>query len=110
MRQRIAVDMAGPTTKTQMIGQDVAMPVALAPPHADGEIRRRGPPRFGVPGHALDHVHLTEDVAAHTTKPFWFQVYTLKDDDFMRRLFERGVSFGGADMPFLMSLCRWPRS
>ena len=30
-----------------------------------------------------------EDVAEHTTKPFWFQVYTLKDDDFMRRLFER---------------------
>jgi L-lactate dehydrogenase (cytochrome) len=97
LRQRIAVDMAGRTTKTRMIGQDVAMPVALAPvgltgmQSADGEIKAaRAAEKFGVP-YTLSTMSICsiEDVAAHTTQPFWFQVYTLKDDDFMRRLFER---------------------
>ena len=93
LRQRIAVDMAGRTTKTKMIGQDVAMPVALAPvgltgmQNADGEIKAaRAAEKFGVP-YTLSTMSICsiEDVAAHTTKPFWFQIYTLKDDDFMRR-------------------------
>jgi L-lactate dehydrogenase (cytochrome) len=97
LRQRIAVDMAGRTTKSQMIGEDVAMPVALAPvgltgmQHADGEIlAAKAAEKFGVP-FTLSTMSICsiEDVAAHTSKPFWFQVYTLKDDDFMRRLFER---------------------
>jgi L-lactate dehydrogenase (cytochrome) len=97
LRQRIAVDMAGRTTKTQMIGEDVAMPVALAPvgltgmQHADGEIlAAKAAERFGVP-FTLSTMSICsiEDVAAHTSRPFWFQVYTLKDDDFMRRLFDR---------------------
>ena len=97
LRQRIAVDMAGRTTKTQMIGEDVAMPVALAPvgltgmQHADGEIlAAKAAEKFGVP-FTLSTMSICsiEDVAAHTSRPFWFQVYTLKDLDFMRRLFER---------------------
>ncbi|MCC5999788.1 MAG: alpha-hydroxy-acid oxidizing protein, partial [Pararhodobacter sp.] len=97
LRQRVAVDMAGRSTASTMIGQDVAMPVALAPvgltgmQSADGEIKAaRAAERFGVP-FTLSTMSICsiEDVAAHTTKPFWFQVYTLKDDDFMRRLFER---------------------
>jgi L-lactate dehydrogenase (cytochrome) len=97
LRQRIAVDMAGRTTKSQMIGEDVAMPVALAPvgltgmQHADGEIlAAKAAEKFGVP-FTLSTMSICsiEDVAAHTSRPFWFQVYTLKDDDFMRRLFDR---------------------
>jgi L-lactate dehydrogenase (cytochrome) len=97
LRQRIAVDMAGRTTRTQMIGEDVAMPVALAPvgltgmQSADGEIKAaRAAEKFGVP-FTLSTMSICsiEDVAAHTSRPFWFQVYTLKDDDFMRRLFDR---------------------
>lgn len=97
IRQRVAVDMTGRSTKTQMIGQDVAMPVALAPVGltgmqcADGEIKAaRAAEKFGVP-FTLSTMSICsiEDVASHTTKPFWFQVYTLKDDDFMKRLFER---------------------
>lgn len=97
LRQRVAVDMTGRNTKTQMLGQDVAMPVGLAPvgltgmQSADGEIKAaRAAEKFGVP-FTLSTMSICsiEDVAAHTTKPFWFQVYTLKDDDFMRRLFER---------------------
>jgi L-lactate dehydrogenase (cytochrome) len=97
LRQRVAVDMDNRTTRSRMIGQEVAMPVALAPvgltgmQHADGEIKAaRAAEAFGVP-FCLSTMSICsiEDVAAHTTKPFWFQVYTLKDDDFMRRLFER---------------------
>ena len=102
LRQRIAVDMDGRTTETQMVGEDVAMPVALAPvgltgmQNADGEIKAaRAAEKFGVP-FCLSTMSICsiEDVAEHTTKPFWFQVYTLKDDDFMKRLFDRAREAG----------------
>ncbi len=96
-RQRVAVDMTGRSTATRMIGEDVAMPVALAPVGltgmqcADGEIKAaKAAEKFGVP-FTLSTMSICsiEDVATHTTKPFWFQVYTLKDDDFMINLLER---------------------
>ena len=96
-RQKIAVNMEGRSTETTMIGHPVSMPVALAPVGltgmqcADGEIKAaRAAERFGVP-FTLSTMSICsiEDVAEHTDKPFWFQVYTLKDDDFMRRLMER---------------------
>ncbi len=97
LRQRVAVDMSGRSTATKMIGEDVTMPVALAPVGltgmqcADGEIKAaKAAEKFGVP-FVLSTMSICsiEDVAMHTTKPFWFQVYTLNDDDFMRRLLER---------------------
>ena len=97
LRQRVAIDMSNRSTASQMIGQDVSMPVALAPVGltgmqcADGEIKAaRAAEAFGVP-FTLSTMSICsiEDVADHTTKPFWFQVYTLKDDDFMQRLFDR---------------------
>jgi len=96
-RQRVAVDMAGRSTAATMIGEEVAMPTALAPVgltgmmSADGEIKAaRAAETFGVP-YSLSTMSICsiEDVAEHTTKPFWFQVYTLKDTDFMQRLFDR---------------------
>lgn len=96
-RQRVAIDMTNRTTATKMLGQDVSMPVALAPvgltgmQHADGEIHAaRAAEKFGVP-FTLSTLSICsiEDVAAATTKPFWFQVYTLTDDDFMQRLMDR---------------------
>lgn len=97
LRQKIAVDMSGRSTASTMLGEPVAMPTALAPvgltgmQRADGEIKAaRAAEKFGVP-FTLSTMSICsiEDVAAHTTKPFWFQVYTLRDDDFMRRLFDR---------------------
>ena len=97
LRQRVAVDMSGRSTRSTMVGQEVAMPVALAPvgltgmQRADGEIKAaRAAEAFGVP-FTLSTMSICsiEDVASHTKKPFWFQVYTLKDDDFMKRLFAR---------------------
>ena len=97
LRQRIAVDMADRSTASKMVGQDVAMPVALAPvglcgmQSADGEIKAaRAAEKFGVP-FTLSTMSICsiEDVASHTNAPFWFQVYTLKDDEFMKRLFAR---------------------
>ncbi len=97
LRQRVALDMDNRSTASTMIGQDVAMPVGLAPvgltgmQHADGEIKAaRAAEKFGVP-FTLSTMSICsiEDVAENTEKPFWMQVYTLKDDDFMQRLFDR---------------------
>ncbi|MEM9247924.1 MAG: alpha-hydroxy acid oxidase [Pseudomonadota bacterium] len=102
LRQRIARDMDNRTTAGTMIGQDVSMPVGLAPVGltgmqcADGEIKAaRAAEKFGVP-FTLSTMSICsiEQVAAKTSKPFWFQVYTLKDDDFMRRLIERAKAAG----------------
>jgi len=97
LRQRVAVDMSGRSTASQMIGQDVTMPVALAPvgltgmQHADGEIKAaRAAEAFGVPFTlSTMSINSIEDVAEATTKPFWFQLYTMKDEDYVRRLIER---------------------
>jgi len=97
LRQRVAIDMTGRSTASQMIGQNVSMPVGLAPvgmtgmQSADGEIKAaRAAERFGVP-FTLSTLSICsiEDVAENTEEPFWMQVYTLKDDDFMQRLFDR---------------------
>jgi L-lactate dehydrogenase (cytochrome) len=97
LRQRVAVNMENRSTRAQMIGQDVAMPVALAPTgltgmqHADGEIlAARAAEKFGVP-FTLSTMSICsiEDIAANTTKPFWFQVYMMRDRDFVARLIER---------------------
>lgn len=97
LRQRVAADMSNRTTATQMIGEDVSMPVALAPvgmtgmQHADGEIlAARAAEKFGVP-YTLSTMSICsiEDVAENTTKPFWFQLYTMRDEDYVRRLIER---------------------
>ncbi|WP_372674911.1 L-lactate dehydrogenase [Aquicoccus sp.] len=97
LRQRVAVDMSNRSTSTQMIGQDVAMPVALAPvgltgmQHADGEIKAaRAAEAFGVPFTlSTMSINSIEDVAAATSKPFWFQLYTMKDQGFVSSLIQR---------------------
>ncbi|CAM5200948.1 L-lactate dehydrogenase (Cytochrome) OS=Castellaniella defragrans OX=75697 GN=HNR28_002516 PE=3 SV=1 [Castellaniella defragrans] len=96
-RQRVAVDISHRSIRTRMLGQDVAMPVAIAPTgltgmqHADGEIlAARAAERFGVP-FTLSTMSICsiEDVAAHTTQPFWFQLYVMRDRDFIGRLIDR---------------------
>ncbi|MDQ2990160.1 MAG: alpha-hydroxy-acid oxidizing protein, partial [Pseudomonadota bacterium] len=96
-RQRVAVNLENRSLRSTMIGQDVSMPVALAPTgltgmqHADGEIHAaRAAEKFGVP-FTLSTMSICsiEDVAANTTKPFWFQLYVMKDRPFIERLIER---------------------
>ena len=97
LRQRVAVDMTGRTTATKMIGQDVAMPVALAPvgstgmQHADGEIlAARAAEKFGVPFTlSTMSVCSIEAVAENTTKPFWFQLYVMRDEKFVKNIIRR---------------------
>ncbi|MEW5879860.1 MAG: alpha-hydroxy acid oxidase [Pseudomonadota bacterium] len=97
LRQRVAVNMEGRSLRSTMAGQEVAMPVALAPTgltgmqHADGEIlAARAAEKFGVP-FTLSTMSICsiEDVAAHTTRPFWFQLYVMRDRGFIERLIER---------------------
>ena len=97
LRQRVAINMENRNTRSTMVGQDVAMPVALAPvgstgmQHADGEIlAARAAEKFGVP-FTLSTLSICsiEDVAANTTQPFWFQLYVMRDRAFIERLIER---------------------
>ncbi|KPA20203.1 L-lactate dehydrogenase (cytochrome) [Shimia sp. SK013] len=97
LRQRVAVDMSGRSTASQMIGQNVSMPVALAPVGltgmqcADGEIKAaRAAEKFGVPFTlSTMSINSIEDVAEATTAPFWFQLYTMRDTDYVSRLIQR---------------------
>ncbi len=97
LRQRVAVNMEGRSTRTTMLGRDVAMPVALAPvgmtgmQHADGEIKAaRAAEKFGVP-FTLSTMSICsiEDIAEHTQAPFWFQLYVMRDRGFIERLIDR---------------------
>ncbi|WIT11748.1 alpha-hydroxy acid oxidase [Paucibacter sediminis] len=97
LRQRVAVNMENRSTATTMVGQRVAMPVAIAPTgltgmqHADGEIlAARAAEKFGIP-FTLSTMSICsiEDVRARTKAPFWFQLYVMRDRDFIERLIER---------------------
>jgi L-lactate dehydrogenase (cytochrome) len=102
LRQRVATNIEQRSVAARLIGQDVAMPVALAPiglagmQCADGEIlAARAAERFGVP-FTLSTVSICsiEDIAAHTQAPFWFQLYMMRDRDFMQRLIARARAAG----------------
>ena len=97
LRQRVGVDVSDRSTRMEMLGQDLPMPVALAPTgltgmqRADGEIlAAKAAEEFGVP-FTLSTMSICsiEDVASNTSKPFWFQLYVMRDRDFIRRLIER---------------------
>ena len=97
LRQRVAVNMENRSTRSTMVGVDVAMPVALAPTgltgmqHADGEIlAARAAEAFGVP-FTLSTMSICsiEDVATHTKAPFWFQLYVMRDRAFIESLIDR---------------------
>ncbi|MBZ5758772.1 MULTISPECIES: alpha-hydroxy acid oxidase [Rhizobium] len=97
LRQRVLVDMTNRSLQTTMVGQTVSMPVALAPTgltgmqHADGEmLAARAAEEFGVP-FTLSTMSICsiEDVASVTTKPFWFQLYVMRDKDFVMNLINR---------------------
>ena len=96
-RQRVAIDVSIRDTKMPMLGETTTMPVALAPTgltgmqYADGEIlAAKAAADFGVP-FTLSTMSICsiEDVAAHSSTPFWFQLYVMRDRDFIRRLVDR---------------------
>ena len=97
LRQRVAVNMEGRSIRTQMAGVDTAMPVAIAPTgltgmqHADGEMLGAiAAKKFGIP-FTLSTMSICsiEDIAKATNAPFWFQLYWMRDRDFMDRLMDR---------------------
>ena len=113
LRQRVAVNMEGRTTRSTMIGQDVAMPVAIAPvgltgmQHANGEIlAARAAKAFGIP-FTLSTMSICsiEDVAEGTGgHPFWFQLYMMKDRDFIERLIDRAKAAGCSALVITLDL------
>lgn len=97
LRQRVLVDMDNRSLASTMIGEAVSMPVALAPTgstgmqHADGEmLAAQAAEEFGVP-FTLSTMSICsiEDVASVTKKPFWFQLYVMRDKDFVLNLIDR---------------------
>ncbi|GLS86637.1 alpha-hydroxy-acid oxidizing enzyme [Cypionkella aquatica] len=97
LRQRVARDLTGRSTAVSMLGNQITMPVALAPVGStgmqspDGEIKAaRAAAAFGVP-FTLSTMSICsiEDVAAHSPTPFWFQLYVMKDEDFVDAIIER---------------------
>ncbi|MFO1139630.1 MAG: alpha-hydroxy acid oxidase [Paracoccus sp. (in: a-proteobacteria)] len=97
LRQKVAVDMSGRSTESTLIGEKVAMPVALAPvgmtgmQSADGEIKAaKAAKKFGVP-YTLSTMSICsiEDVAEATQAPFWFQLYVMRDQEFVENIIER---------------------
>lgn len=96
-RQRVAIDVDQRSTRSTMAGQDVAMPVAIAPVGltglnwADGEmLGARAAEKFGIP-FTLSTMSICsiEDVAGAVAKPFWFQLYVMRDRGFSASLIER---------------------
>ena len=97
LRQRVAVNMENRSIRTTMAGVEAAMPVAIAPTgltgmqHADGEmLAALAAKKFGVP-FTLSTMSICsiEDIATATRAPFWFQLYWMRDRDFMDRLMDR---------------------
>ncbi|MEO1066638.1 MAG: alpha-hydroxy acid oxidase [Pseudomonadota bacterium] len=112
LRQRVAVNIDNRSVKSAMIGEDVAMPVALAPvgltgmQHADGEIlAAQAAEEFGVP-YTLTTMSVCsiEDVAEHTKKPFWFQLYVMRDRSFSESLLERAKAAGCSALVLTLDL------
>ncbi len=99
-RQRVAVNVERRNLKTRMAGQEATMPLAIAPTgiagmqRADGEILgARAAEKFGIP-FVLSTMSVCsiEDIAEHTSAPFWFQLYVMRDRDFMVRLIDRAAA------------------
>jgi L-lactate dehydrogenase (cytochrome) len=113
LRQRVAVNMEGRSTRTTMIGQDVAMPVAIAPTgltgmqHADGEmLAAKAAKNFGIP-FTLSTMSICsiEDVAQATGgHPFWFQLYVMRDRSFIEALIDRAKAAGCAALVLTLDL------
>jgi len=100
LRQRILFDVSNRSTKTTILGEPAALPLALAPiglcgmQHGDGEILAcRAAQEAGIP-FTLSTMSICsiEDVAAAVDKPFWFQLYVMKDRGFVRALIERAAA------------------
>ncbi|MCB1685595.1 MAG: alpha-hydroxy acid oxidase [Pseudomonadales bacterium] len=112
LRQRVAVDISERSLATSMLEDSAAMPVALAPTgltgmqHADGEIlAARAAEKFGIP-FTLSTMSICsiEDVAARTQRPFWFQLYVMRDRDFVGRLIDRAKAAGCSALVLTLDL------
>ena len=112
LRQRVLVDMTNRSLESEMIGEKVSMPVALAPTgftgmqHADGEmLAAQAAEEFGVP-FTLSTMSICsiEDVRSVTSKPFWFQLYVMQDKDFVNNLIDRAKAAGCSALVLTLDL------
>jgi L-lactate dehydrogenase (cytochrome) len=111
-RQRVAVNLENRNLGSTLLGQPVSLPIAIAPvgstgmTDADGEIKAaRAAEKFGIP-FTLSTMAICsiEDVAENTTKPFWFQLYVMKDRPFIERLIDRARAANCSALVLTMDL------
>jgi L-lactate dehydrogenase (cytochrome) len=111
-RQRVAVDMSNRTLKSAMLGREVTIPVGLSPvgltgmQRADGEIKAaRAALKFGVP-FTLSTMSICsiEDVAQATKAPFWFQLYVMRDEEFVDNIIQRAKNAGVSALVLTLDL------
>ena len=112
LRQRVLVDMTNRSLESEMIGEKVSMPVAIAPTgftgmqHADGEmLAAQAAEEFGIP-FTLSTMSICsiEDVRSVTSKPFWFQLYVMQDRDFVLNLIDRAKAAGCSALVLTLDL------
>ena len=112
LHQRVAVGVEGGTTTTKMLSEEVALPMALAPvglcgmQHADGEmLAAKAALDFGVPFTlSTMSVCSIEDVAAFVKRPFWFQLYVMRDHRFIESLIDRAKAAGCSALVLTLDL------
>ncbi|MFC3703863.1 L-lactate dehydrogenase [Devosia honganensis] len=112
LNQKVAVNLEGRNLRVKMLGRDIAMPVAIAPAAtggmqtADGEIKAaRAAEKFGIPfSLSTMSVCSIEDVAENTSAPFWFQLYVMRDRDFVNRLIDRAKAANCSALILTMDL------
>ena len=112
LRQRVAINVDQRSTRSSLIGHDVSMPVAIAPTGltgmqwANGEmLGAMAAEQFGIP-FTLSTMSICslEDVASVTTKPFWFQLYVMRDRGFVRELIQRAKACGCSALVLTLDL------
>jgi L-lactate dehydrogenase (cytochrome) len=112
LRQRVLRNMSELSLETQLFGETLSMPVALAPVGLTGMLARRGEvqaaraaDRKGIP-FTLSTVSVCpiEEVAPAIKRPMWFQLYVLKDRGFMKNALERAKAAGVTTLVFTVDM------
>ncbi|MFZ4528425.1 MAG: alpha-hydroxy acid oxidase [Undibacterium curvum] len=112
LRQRVAINVDQRNTRTTLLGQDVTMPVAIAPTGLTGMQWANGEmlgaiaaEKFGIP-FTLSTMSICslEDIASVTSKPFWFQLYVMRDRGFVRELIQRAKACGCSALVLTLDL------
>lgn len=112
LRQRVLRDVSALSLETELFGEKMAMPIALAPIGIAGMTRRRGEVQAARAACAANIPYILSTVSVCSAaevvegcgKPIWFQLYVLKDRGFMRDALERAMALGATKLVFTVDM------